>query len=86
MKKIFWITLWCVGMLIGCLWLALIVFSMIHLHRVTFGALFLLWGDLCIIYISFRYLREELGGPAVEFKQQEILSPESLKKLRSLWR
>lgn len=86
MKRTFFIFLWCMGILFGCLWISLSTFAIIHVHRVSLRALLFLWGGGYLVYMSFRFLREELGGPDVEFKQEKPLTEMHAKKLRSLWK
>jgi hypothetical protein len=84
MKKKLMITLWSFGIFYGLLWFFGILYGMIHLHRFSLKPVFFLTAHACIAYFSFRYLREELGGPTVQWNAQEGLSPEHAKRLRSL--
>ena len=80
------IVLWSFGILYGSLWSVGVLYGMIHLHRVTLRALFVVVTHAYIAYISFRYLRKEQGGPIVQFESEELLSVDSSNKLRSLWK
>jgi hypothetical protein len=86
MKKKLMISLWSFGILYGLLWFFGILYGMIHLHRFSMKPAFFLVAHAYIAHISFRYLREELGGPTVQFKTEEGLSPEHAERLRSLWK
>lgn len=86
MKKNLLIFIWCIGILIGCVWVFLCVAGMIYLHRFSIPALILFGGYAYLAYMSFRFLREELGGPRVEFKQENPLTEEQRDQLRSLWK
>lgn len=86
MKKYLLIFIWCMGILLGCAWLSLGIYAVIHFHRVSSKAILILGGNAYLVYISFRYLREELGGPRVEFKQENPLTKEQHDQLRSLWK
>jgi hypothetical protein len=85
-KKKLMITLWSVGILYGLLWFFGILYGTIHLHRFSLKPVFFLATHAYIAYTSFRYLREALGGPPVDFKSEEGLSPEHSQNLRSLWK
>jgi hypothetical protein len=86
MKKRFMIVLWSFGIFYGCLFFVGILYGMIHLHRSSLMAIFLLATHAYIAYFSFRYLQEERGGPKVQFESERPFSPESTDKLRSLWK
>lgn len=86
MKKKLMITLWSFGILYGCLWSFGISYGMIHWHRYSLKPVFFLAAHAYIAYLSFRYLREELGGPTVQFNEEEGLSPGHAQRLRSLWK
>jgi hypothetical protein len=86
MKKRFMIVLWSFGIFYGCLFFVGLLYGMIHLHRISLMAIFLLVTHVYIANLSFRYLQEERGGPKVQFESEAPLSPESMDKLRSLWK
>ena len=86
MKKRFMIALWSVGILYGCLVALAILHGMIQLHRYSIKPIFVVTAHAFIAYISFRYLREELGGPPVKWESDQPLSDKSSEKLRSLWK
>jgi hypothetical protein len=86
MKKRFKIVLWSFGIFYGCFFFLGILYGMIHLHRTSLTAIFVLAAHAYIAYLSFRYLREELGGPIVQFESEAPFSPDLADKLRSLWK
>jgi hypothetical protein len=86
MKKRLMIALWSFGILYGLVFLFGILYGMVHLHRFSLKPIFLLATHAYIAYISYRYLREQLGGPIVQFNTEKPLSPEHVRKLRSLWK
>ena len=86
MKKKLIIAFWSFGILYGSLLFFGILMGMMHLHRFSLKPLFFLVTHAYIAYISYRYLREELGGPIVQFDTEKPLSPEHVRRLRSLWK
>jgi len=53
-----------------------------HFGFLTFGAFF-----AYLAFISWKYLREELGGPKVAWNNQEIISTEELRESsKHLWK
>jgi hypothetical protein len=86
MKKPLMIALWSFGILYGLLFFFGILYGMIHLHRFSLKPSFLLATHAYIAYTSFRYLREELGGPIVQSNAEKPLSSEHIQELRSLWK
>ena len=84
MKKKLIIAFWSFGVLYGSLLFFGILIGMIHLHRFSLKPVFFLAAHAYIAYISYRYLREELGGPIVQFDTEKPLSPEHVRILRSL--
>jgi hypothetical protein len=86
MKKRLMIALWGFGIFYGLLFSFGILYGMVHLHRFSLKPIFLIATHAYIAYISYRYLREELGGPIVQFNTETPLSPEHVRSLRSLWK
>jgi hypothetical protein len=86
MKTRLMIALWSFGIFYGLLFFFGILYGMVHLHRFSLKPVFLIATHAYIAYISYRYLREELGGPIVQFNTEKPLSPEHVRTLRSLWK
>jgi hypothetical protein len=86
MKNKLMITFWNLGILYGLLVFIGVLIGMIHLHRFSPKPVFFLTAHAYIAYLSFPYLREELGGPTVQFNAQEALSQGHSQNLRSLWK
>jgi len=86
MKKRLMIALWSFGIFYGLLFFFGILYGMVHLHRFSLKPIFFIATHAYIAYISYRYLREELGGPIVQFNTEKPLSPEHVRSLRSLWK
>ena len=86
MKKALMIALCSVGILYGSVFFFGILYGMIHLHRFSLKPILLLATHAYIAYLSYRYLREELGGPIVQLNAEEPLLTEHVQKLRSLWK
>ena len=82
--KVLLIALWSVGILSSCLWLLLGIVVMVHYHQVSIKGITFISFFVWLGYTSFRFLREELGGPVVQFKPESPLSEEHVEKLRSL--
>jgi hypothetical protein len=86
MKKPLMIALWSFGILYGLVFFFGILYGMVHLHRFSLKPIFLLATHAYIAYLSCRYLREELGGPIVQFNAEKPHSSEHVRALRSLWK
>jgi hypothetical protein len=86
MKKPLMIALWSFGIFYGLVFFFGILYGMVHLHRFSLKPIFLLATHAYIAYVSYRYLREELGGPIVQFNGERPLSSEHVKELHSLWK
>jgi hypothetical protein len=56
------------------------------LHRFSLKPIFVLATHAYIAYISYRYLREELGGQVVQWNTEKPLSEKHVRELRSLWK
>lgn len=80
------IGLWSTGILLGSVWFLAFLIGMIYFHRYSLMGIFMIWGNGYLAYMSYSFLREELGGPIVEFKSEKPLSPELNEKLRSIWK
>ncbi len=78
------IALWGFGIFYGLLFFFGMLYGMVHLHRFSLKPIFFIATHAYIAYISYRYLREELGGPIVQFNADKGLSPEHAQRLRSL--
>jgi hypothetical protein len=86
MKKRLMVALWSFGIFYGLLFFFGILYGMVHLHRFSLKPIFLIAMHGYIAYTSYRYLRQELGGPIVQFNAEKPLSPEHVRSLRSLWK
>jgi len=87
MKKILWITLWSLGILACTLWSILMIWYMFYIHHFVFRALLFAIGGGYLTHISWKYLREELGGPKVVWNNQAIISAEELRdSSKQLWK
>ena len=86
MKKRLMIALRSFGVFYGSVFFVGILYGMVHLHRFSMKPTLLLVAHAYIAYISYRYLREELGGPIVQPNTEKPLSSEQMRELRSLWK
>jgi hypothetical protein len=86
MKKPLMVALWSFGIFYGLVFFFGILYGMVHLHRFSLKPSFFLATHAYIAYISYLYLREELGGPIVRFNAEKPLSSEHVRELRSLWK
>ncbi len=86
MKKHFLIVLWFLGVLYGCIGLIGGLYGAIHLHRITVRLVLFVAVHSYVAWIAFQYLREEPGGPVVDWKRENPLPSHFSERLRALWK